>query len=35
MTKTRLLIGFLCAFNGYAMAASAPAEKMSPKRWII
>ncbi|WP_454565116.1 nuclear transport factor 2 family protein [Pseudomonas sp. AIG] len=27
MTKTRLLIGFLCAFNGYAMAASAPAEK--------
>ena len=27
MTKTRLLFGFLCAFNGYAMAASAPAEK--------
>lgn len=27
MTKTRLLIGFLCAFSGYAMAAPAPAEK--------
>lgn len=27
MTKTRLLIGFLCASSGYAMAAPAPAEK--------
>ena len=27
MTKTRLLIGFLCAFSGYAMAATAPAEQ--------
>ena len=26
MTQTRLLIGFLCAFNGYAMAAPAPAQ---------
>ncbi|MFZ3281085.1 nuclear transport factor 2 family protein [Pseudomonas sp.] len=26
MTKNQLLIGFLCAFNGYAMAAPAPAE---------
>ncbi|MBP5943316.1 MULTISPECIES: nuclear transport factor 2 family protein [unclassified Pseudomonas] len=27
MTKSRLLIGFLCAFSGYTMAAAAPAEK--------
>lgn len=27
MTKTRLLIGFLCAFSGYAMAAPAPAQQ--------
>lgn len=27
MNKTRLLIGFLCAFSGYALAAPAPAEK--------
>ncbi|PAW58422.1 MULTISPECIES: nuclear transport factor 2 family protein [Pseudomonas] len=27
MTKTRLLIGFLCALNSYAMAAPAPAEQ--------
>ena len=27
MKKTRLLIGFLCVFSGYAAAASAPGEK--------
>ena len=27
MTQSRLLIGFLCAFSGFAMAAVAPAEK--------
>ena len=27
MTQSRLLIGFLCAFSGFAMAAAAPAEK--------
>lgn len=27
MNNTRLLIGFLCAFSGYTLAAPAPAEK--------
>jgi hypothetical protein len=32
MTKSRLLIGFLCAFSAYAMAAPAPAETKLPRQ---